>query len=298
MKRIFTFALAAVAALSVSAARRTVWTGNEPISWNSEAYKGSQFETPSGILSDLIVGDTIQVSYNDGIENPQYVLTYKAGKDWDWTDLAITIEDGKISYIVASQQIATEIAERGLIFRGQGYNITSIIIAEVNNDDPDWKETTVWSGENFAISWDNKSWEGTYFDTYGNAACTMPTLKKDYVIRAYVAAAENDAQYTLVYKAGEDWGTWTDLNVSLTRGVLSATIPSDEVAQLIYDRGLVVTGIKYYINKITIYAPKGGSTGIDNSSANFGGSQKILRDGQLYILYNGAKYNVHGQVIK
>ena len=298
MKRIFTFALAAVAALSISAARRTVWTGNEPISWNQEAYSGSQFETPSGILSDLIVGDTIQVSYNDGIENPQYVLTYKAGSGWDWTDLAITIEDGKISYIVASQQIATEIAERGLIFRGQGYNITSIVIAEVNNDDPDWSETTVWSGENFAISWDNASWAGTYFDTYGNAACTMPTLKKDYVIRAYVAAAEDGAQYSLVYKAGENWGTWTNMDVTLTRGVLSATIPSDEVAQLIYNRGLVVTGIKYYINKITIYAPKGSPTGIEDVQGNNVQCTKVIENGVLYILYNGTRYNVQGQVIK
>lgn len=298
MKRIFTFALAAVAALSVSAARRTVWTGNESISWNSEAYEGTQFETPSGILSDLIVGDTIQVSFTDGMENPQYVLTYKAGTSWDWTDLAITTEDGLISYIVSSKQIATEIAERGLIFRGQGYNINSIVIAEVNNDDPAWSETTVWSGENFAISWDNTSWAGTYFDTYGNAACTMPILKKDYVIRAYVAAAENDAQYTFVYKAGEDWGTWTNMDVSLTRGVLYTTIPSDEVAQLIYDRGLVVSGIKYYINKITIYAPKGGTTGINNSSANFGGSQKILRDGQLLILRGEKVYTVNGAEIR
>jgi len=294
MKRIFTFALAAVAALSVSAARRTVWTGNEPISWNSEVYSGTQFETPSGILSDLLVGDTIQVSFNDGMENPQYVLTYKAGSGWDWTDLAITVEDGLISYIISSKQIATEIAERGLIFRGQGYNITSIVIAEVNNDDPAWSETTIWSGDNFAISWDNTSWAGTYFDTYGNAACTMPTLKKDYVIRAYVAAAENDAQYTFVYKAGEDWGTWTNMDVSLTRGVLSATIPSDDVAQLIHDRGLVVSGIKYYINKITVYAPKGSSTGLGDVQGDKVQGTKVIENGVLYLKYNGAKYNVQG----
>ena len=41
-------------------------------------------------------------------------------------------------------------------------------------------------------------------------------------------------------------------------------------------------------------------TGVENTSAAaiYGGSQKILRNGQLYIMYNGQMYNVQGQLVK
>lgn len=39
-------------------------------------------------------------------------------------------------------------------------------------------------------------------------------------------------------------------------------------------------------------------TGIENTSAEFGGSKKILENGVLYIIKNGAKYNAQGQMVK
>ena len=39
-------------------------------------------------------------------------------------------------------------------------------------------------------------------------------------------------------------------------------------------------------------------TGIENASAKFGGSEKILENGVLYIIKNGAKYNAQGQMVK
>ena len=44
-------------------------------------------------------------------------------------------------------------------------------------------------------------------------------------------------------------------------------------------------------------APK-TTTAIDNTSAKFGGSEKIIENGILYIIRNGVKYNAQGQVIK
>ena len=39
-------------------------------------------------------------------------------------------------------------------------------------------------------------------------------------------------------------------------------------------------------------------TGIENTSAKFGGSQKILRDGQIIIIRDGIEYNLMGQMVK
>lgn len=40
------------------------------------------------------------------------------------------------------------------------------------------------------------------------------------------------------------------------------------------------------------------ATDIENTSAEFGGSEKILENGVLYIIKNGAKYNAQGQMVK
>ena len=44
-------------------------------------------------------------------------------------------------------------------------------------------------------------------------------------------------------------------------------------------------------------APK-TTTAIDNTSAKFGGSEKIIENGILYIIRNGVKYNAQGQIVK
>ena len=156
MKKFFTLVACVAASISLFATETVVWTGDEPISWNTEVYAGSQFETPEGIFNGLVKDDTIQVSVVAGLDEPQYVLTYKAGSGWEWTDLTVTVANGFMSYVVESDQIATEIAERGLVFRGQGYNITQIAIASPD-DEPEPKPepvilvegdtTTLWEDE-------------------------------------------------------------------------------------------------------------------------------------------------------
>ncbi len=42
----------------------------------------------------------------------------------------------------------------------------------------------------------------------------------------------------------------------------------------------------------------GQATGIENTSAQFGEAEKILENGQLFIIKNGVKYNAMGQVVK
>lgn len=156
MKHSFSLFAALCAAVTIYAAERVVWTGNEPISWNPEVYAGSQFETPSGTFDGLSKDQTIKVTVVPGIDEPQYVMTYKAGTGWEWTDLAAVVAANVMSYTVESEQIAQEIAERGLIFRGQGYNITQIIVAEEDKDDPDplqpGEERVLWEG-NETLAW-------------------------------------------------------------------------------------------------------------------------------------------------
>ena len=40
------------------------------------------------------------------------------------------------------------------------------------------------------------------------------------------------------------------------------------------------------------------TTGIENTSAKLDGSQKVLRNGQLFIIRDGKTYNAFGQTVK
>ena len=136
---------------TVFAAENTVWEGNEPISWNTEVAPGTQLETPEGIFSNLAVGDIVRAYTTTTYESPQYVVTYKAGDEWTWTDLDISVSEGVLSFTVADETMATEISQRGLIFRGQAYTLTKITVETPESGD-ETTETVIWEGST-ALDW-------------------------------------------------------------------------------------------------------------------------------------------------
>ena len=153
MKKFFTLCVVALTSVAMFATERVVWEGNKAISWNTDVYAGEQFETPDGTFADLKKDEVIKVTVIAKIDEPQYVMTYKAGDSWEWTDLPTNVADGFMTYTVASDEIADFIAQRGLIFRGQGYDMTKIAIVTEDEEpvDPDplqpGEEKVLWEGE-------------------------------------------------------------------------------------------------------------------------------------------------------
>ena len=82
------------------------------------------------MLAGLAKDDSIKIYYAEAIEGAQFALTYKAGDEWTWTDLAVTNHGTFFSYRVASNEIAQDIADHGLVIHGQGYHATRIVIAK------------------------------------------------------------------------------------------------------------------------------------------------------------------------
>ena len=112
---------------------QTVWTGNTAISWNAEEYPGEQFDTynvQQDMLAGLAKDDSVKIYYAEAIEGAQFALTYKAGDEWSWTDLAVANHGSFFAYKVATDEIAQDIADHGLVIRGQGYHLTSIVIGK------------------------------------------------------------------------------------------------------------------------------------------------------------------------
>ena len=122
-------------------------------------------------------------------------------------------------------------------------------------------------------------------------------LAKDDSIKIYYADAIEGAQFALTYKAGDEW-SWTDLAVTNHTSFFAYKVATDEIAQDIADHGLVIRGQGYHLTSIVISKPKGSASAIDEIvSAKIGGSQKLLRNGQLYILRDGKIFNALGQPV-
>ncbi len=433
MKKIFTLFAACMATVALFAAQRTVWEGNKAISWNPDVYAGEQFETPDGTFTGLVKDDTIKVTVIAQIDEPQYVMTYKAGTGWEWTDLAVTLEEGVMSYVVESEQIATEIAERGLVFRGQGYDMTKIVIASKDTIpdpiDPDpevpdtlqpgetkvlwegeetlsWNEvaeqdslvgallsekdqiivtvsakgtaewpkvllrdmssnqvgddillnevsefpydaiftlkaadvdalkegfklcgdgvtvtkmvlkkykeepgpepqpqdtipyvfSNVWTGDK-AISWNTEVYAGEQFDTYAVQQDMFAGLAKDDSIKIYYAEAIEGAQFAASYKAGDEW-TWTDLAITEHEGFYAYRVATEEMAEFIADRGIVLRGQGYHATRIEIGKPKNEPQGIDEIVNCKSSNRKFIKNGQVLIVREGAVYTISGQIVK
>ena len=137
MKKI-TLLLVALMAMTVNAktVETTVWEGSEDISWNTTVAPGTQFETPSDIFSGLAAGNVVKIYTSTTYDDPNYVVTYKKGNDWTWTDLTTSVDDGVISFTVADETQATEIAERGLVLQGQAWTAEKITVSTEEADDP------------------------------------------------------------------------------------------------------------------------------------------------------------------
>lgn len=254
MKKIITMITALLALSTAQAEERTVWEGSEQISWNNEVAPGTQFETPQGIFNELVVGNIIRIYTTTTYDEPQYVVTYKKGDGWEWTDLTTETANGIISYTVADETTATEIAERGLILRGQAWTATKITI-DAEAPQPVEGEQTVWEGTE-PISWNAAEVPGTQYELSG----IFTGLAKDDLIRFYTAATVEEPQYAVTYKKGDGW-EWTDLAITVADGIMSYRVESDDIATWIAERGLVMRGQGYNLTKVTV--TKAAATGIN-----------------------------------
>ena len=226
---------------------KTVWEGNEAISWNTEAYPGTQFEAPSGTFTGLAKDDVVKIYTTTNYENPDYVVTYKKGDNWTWTDLATTITEGVISFTVADDTQATEIAERGLILRGQAWTATKITISTEEADDS-IPITTLWSGTKELGEWTN--FEDLRYKGKGELAnakvgddirVTFTNATEGWQV--YVCDAASYGEFTDGYFAG---------SAQEEAQTVSFRIANATVLEAIQDRGIVVKGKLVTLTKIEI----------------------------------------------
>lgn len=251
MKKVITLMLVFLATMAVNAktVETTVWEGSEAISWNTNV-PGTQFDTPSGIFSELTTGNVVKIYTTTTYEDPKYVVTYKAGDSWTWTDLAITVDKGVISFTVENATMATEIAGRDLILRGQAWTATKITVTKEVEDEGDdtGTATELWSGTNALGDWSN--FESLRYD--GKGALANAKVGDDIRV-TFTNAAEGWQVYVC------DAASYSEFTDGYFAGVakeeaqsVSFRIANAAVLEAIQERGIVVKGKLATLTKIEI----------------------------------------------
>ncbi len=223
-----------------------VWNGNEPISWNPEVAPGTQLETPEGIFSNLAVGDIVRAYTTTTYEAPQYVVTYKAGDEWTWTDLEISVSEGVLSFTVADETMATEISQRGLIFRGQCYNLTKITIEKTGGGEPVpvTYPIEIWTGEQ-VIDWSSNpsTWQTIGKDKFAN-------VKAGDILRIQYKDVKAGAMMGLQYSVPDNWALLPGIEIMNVDGLATRITLTQDMLDAISSGDLHITGIGFTLTKV------------------------------------------------
>lgn len=276
----------------------TLWEGTQVL--GAEGNDGFCIDATK--LQNLALNDSIAITITD-LTDSYCQINIAANDPWtvipgtNWESLTAA---GTYRYAVADADLVANIKTSGLTIQGKLCTVTKLQLlpyqepGDAPEPQPETKEyadSTVWTG-NVAISWNAEEYPGVQFDTYDAQQDMLAGLAKDDSIKIYYAEAIEGAQFALTYKAGDEW-TWTDLAVTNHGTFFSYRVASNEIAQDIADHGLVIHGQGYHATRIVIAKPK-SATGIESVQYSAFSGQKILRNGQLYIQYNGQMYNVQG----
>lgn len=280
----------------------TLWEGTQVL--GAEGNDG--FGIDATKLQNLVLNDSIAITITD-LTDSYCQINIAANDPWtvipgtNWESLTAA---GTYRYAVADADLVANIKTSGLTIQGKLCTVTKLQLLPYQEpgDDPEpqpetkeYADSTVWTG-NVAISGNAEEYPGVQFDTYDAQQDMLAGLAKDDSIKIYYAEAIEGAQFALTYKAGDEW-TWTDLAVTNHGTFFSYRVASNEIAQDIADHGLVIHGQGYHATRIVIAKPK-SATGIESVQYSAFSGQKILRNGQLYIQYNGQMYNVQGIRVK
>ena len=284
---------------------KVLWEGSETLAWNEVA------EQPASIGALLAENDQLIVTVSaKGTADWPKVLLRDASSNSVGDDILLNdISEFPYEAVFTLTTAHAAALQGGFKLCGDGVTVTKLVLKKFKEEEQpepptgeiDYTgmvETVVYQPESpIAISWDGEAWPGTKQDTRNISETMFAGLQEGYIIRVTVVEAEENAQYSMQYKAGEEW-TWTDLSINTaTDGYIAYKVESDEMAMLIADRGLVIQGIRYKVSCISVFGAA-KSEAIEHVQNDKVQCTKVVENGVLYIMYNGTKYNVQGQRIE
>ena len=306
MKKIFTFMVLSIMALTSAIAAETVlWEGSWYVSW--ELPDGDEHKEWKGLVQENFAsyaeGTTVcfYLEQAEGATYAQYKLD-----DWSWnllpgqaqTDFSIST----IAKLPMTAEVKAAIAANGFAIHGHGFNVVKATLTDEAGEDPEPQGDVLWEGDHF-VSWHyadgnpNKEWKEISQATFASLAegSTLYILLEANPIT--VDPTNPDDQEYSKYQLDNGW--WGQLPGQVPTDFVNdtvATLPitAEVKADVAEKGGFAIHGHGFNVKKVSL-SPIEIPAAVDNVAIKNDGirynlmGQKVDENYKGIIILNGRK---------
>ena len=306
MKKIFTFMVLSIMALTNAIAAETVlWEGSWYVSW--ELPDGDEHKEWKGLVQENFAsyaeGTTVcfYLEQAEGATYTQYKLD-----DWSWnllpgqaqTDFSVST----VAKLPMTAEVKAAIAANGFAIHGHGFNVVKATLTDEAGEDPQPQGDVLWEGDWF-VSWHyadgnpNKEWKEISQATFASLAegSTLYILLEANPIT--VDPTNPDDQEYSKYQLDNGW--WDQLPGQVPTDFVNdtvATLPitAEVKADVAEKGGFAIHGHGFNVKKVSL-SPIEFPTAVENVAIKNDGirynlmGQKVDENYKGIIILNGRK---------
>ena len=262
MKKIFTFMVLSIMAMTVMAAEQVLWEGSWYVSWDLP--EGDEHREWKHLgqenFASYEVGSTVcfYMEQAAGAEYAKYQID-----NWSWVQLpgqvGTDFSGATVAKLPITQEVKDAIAAGGFAIHGHGYNVVK---ATLTTDAGDGQQTDVlWEGDWF-VSWhylDSDTENAAHREWKQLSQTTFAGLEAGttlyFLLGAKPISIEGSDPYT-AFKFDDGW--WNSLpghgQVDFVNDTVATLVVTEEIKGLVAERGFAIHGHGFSVKKVSLFA--------------------------------------------
>ena len=262
MKKIFTFMVLSIMAMTVMAAEQVLWEGSWYVSWDLP--EGDEHREWKHLgqenFASYEVGSTVcfYMEKAAGAEYAKYQID-----NWSWVQLpgqvGTDFSGATVAKLPITQEVKDAIAAGGFAIHGHGFNVVK---ATLTTDAGDGQQTDVlWEGDWF-VSWhylDSDTENAAHREWKQLSQTTFAGLEAGttlyFLLGAKPISIEGSDPYT-AFKFDDGW--WTSLpghgQVDFVNDTVATLVVTEEIKGLVAERGFAIHGHGFSVKKVSLSA--------------------------------------------
>ena len=262
MKKIFTFMVLSIMAMTVMAAEQVLWEGSWYVSWDLP--EGDEHREWKHLgqenFASYEVGSTVcfYMEKAAGAEYAKYQID-----NWSWVQLpgqvGTDFSGATVAKLPITQEVKDAIAAGGFAIHGHGFNVVK---ATLTTDAGDGQQTDVlWEGDWF-VSWhylDSDTENAAHREWKQLSQTTFAGLEAGttlyFLLGAKPISIEGSDPYT-AFKFDDGW--WNSLpghdQVDFVNDTVATLVVTEEIKGLVAERGFAIHGHGFSVKKVSLSA--------------------------------------------
>lgn len=262
MKKIFTFMVLSIMAMTVMAAEQVLWEGSWYVSWDLP--EGDEHREWKHLgqenFASYEVGSTVcfYMEQAAGAEYAKYQID-----NWSWVQLpgqvGTDFSGATVAKLPITQEVKDAIAAGGFAIHGHGFNVVK---ATLTTDAGDGQQTDVlWEGDWF-VSWhylDSDTENAAHREWKQLSQTTFAGLEAGttlyFLLGAKPISIEGSDPYT-AFKFDDGW--WNSLpghgQVDFVNDTVATLVVTEEIKGLVAERGFAIHGHGFSVKKVSLSA--------------------------------------------